>query len=61
VKIEQFVSDRMSYLVLRDGWCDIVVGMHGATKDISTDSKDSFCEELEQVIEQFVKYHMKFC
>jgi hypothetical protein len=46
--------------VLRARWCNIIVlNVHSPTEEKSDDSKDSFCEELEQVIDHFPKYHMK--
>jgi hypothetical protein len=51
----------MSYLVLRGGWCDIVLSVHAPNEDKSNDSKDSLCEELEQAFEHFPKYCVKFC
>jgi exonuclease III len=59
VKKVEFVSDRMSYIVLRDRWCNIIVlNVHAPTEQ-KNDSKDSFYEELEQVFNHFPKYHMK--
>jgi hypothetical protein len=33
--------------------------MHGPTEDKSDDTKDSFYKELEHVLNQFLKHHMK--
>ena len=33
--------------------------MHAQSEEKRYDSKDSFCEELEQVFNHFPKYHMK--
>jgi hypothetical protein len=33
--------------------------MHAPTEDESDDTKDSFYEELERVLDQFPKYQMK--
>jgi hypothetical protein len=56
----EFVSDRLSYIVLRGRWCDIVVlNVHGPTEDKTDDVKDSFYEELERVFDKFPNYHMK--
>ena len=54
----EFVNDRMSYIVLRGCWCN-VVNVHALSEEKSDDSKDSFCEELEQVFGHFPNYHMK--
>jgi hypothetical protein len=60
VKKVEFVSDRMSYIVLRGRWCNIIaLNAHAPTEDKNDDSKDSFCEELEQVFDYFRKYCMK--
>jgi hypothetical protein len=56
----EFVSDRMSYIILRGRPCDItVLNVHAPTEDKTDDMKDSFYEELEHVFEKFPKYHLK--
>ena len=60
VKRVEFVSDRMSYIVLRGRWCNIIVlNVHGPSEEKSDSSKDSFYEELQQVFDHFPKYHVK--
>ena len=61
VKRVEFVSDRVSYIVLRGCWCNIIIpNVHALTEEKSDDSKDSFYEELEQIFfYHFPKYHMK--
>jgi len=60
VKRIEFISDRVSYIVLRGRWCNVIVlNLHSATDEKSDYSKDSFYEELEQVFNHFPKYHMK--
>ena len=50
VKSVEFVSDRVSCIVLRGRWCNIIVlNVHAPSEEKSEDSKDSFYEELEQV------------
>jgi len=50
VKRLECVSVRMSYIVLRGRWCNIIVlNVHAPIEEKSDDSKDSFYEELEQV------------
>jgi len=45
----EFVSDRVSYTVLRGCWCNIIFfHMHVPSEAKSDDSKDSFYEKLEQ-------------
>ena len=51
-----FVRDRVSYIVLRGRWCNIVVlNVHAPSEEKSDESKDSFCEELEQVFGHYAK------
>ena len=51
VKRVEFVSDRMSYIVLRGCWGNIIVlNVHAPRQEKSDSSKDSFYEELEQVL-----------
>jgi exonuclease III len=60
VKRVEFVSDRMSYITLKGLWCGIIVlNVHAPTKDKDDDIKASFYEELEQVFDQFPRYHIK--
>jgi len=60
VKRVEFVSDRLSYIVLRGRWRNIiVVNVHAPSEERSDESKDSFYEELEQVFDHFPKYHTK--
>ena len=59
VKRVEFVSDRVSYIVLRGCWCSIFLNVHAPNEEKSDDSRDSFYEELEHVFEHFPKYHMK--
>ena len=60
VKKVEFISDRLSYLILRGRWYDIIViNAHAPTEDKDDLIKDSFYEELEQTLDQFPRYHMK--
>jgi hypothetical protein len=60
VKRVEFVNDRMSYIILRGCWFHIIVlNVHVPTEDKIDDKKDSFCEELEYIFDNFPKYHMK--
>jgi exonuclease III len=44
------VSDRMSYIILRGRWCNIiVVHVHSPCENTTDDIKDSFYEELGRV------------
>jgi len=55
-KREDFVSDRVSYIVLRGRWCNIiVVNVHAPSEEKS----DGLYEELEQIFGHLLKYHMK--
>jgi hypothetical protein len=43
----EFVSDRISYIILRGRWCHIIVlNVHEPTEDKADDVKVSFYEEL---------------
>jgi hypothetical protein len=60
IEMVQFASDRMSYIILKGRWCDIIVlNVHAPTEDKDDVTKDSFYEELEQLFDQFPRYHMK--
>ena len=50
----------MSYIILRGRWCNIVVlNVHAPSEEESDEAKDGFYEELEQVFDNFPKYHTK--
>jgi endonuclease/exonuclease/phosphatase family metal-dependent hydrolase len=50
----------MTYIILRDRWCHIIVlNVRAPTEDKTDDVKDSFYEELEHVFDKFPKYHIK--
>jgi hypothetical protein len=60
VRRVEFVSDRMSYIILRGCWCNIVVLIvHTPCEDKSDDVEDSFNEELDCVSHQFPRYDIK--
>jgi hypothetical protein len=45
----EFVSDSMSYVIVRVCWCTIIfLNVHAPSEEKSDDSKDSFYEELNQ-------------
>ena len=54
VKKVEFVSDRMTYIVVRGRWCNIIIlNVHAPREEKSNDSKRSFYEELGQVFLSF--------
>jgi hypothetical protein len=56
IKMAEFVTDRMSYIILRICWCHIIVlNVHAPTENKADDVKDSFYEELERVFHKFSK------
>jgi hypothetical protein len=57
----QFVSNRISHVVLRDRWCNIVLNVHEPSEKKCDDSKHSFHEELDKVFNHFPKNHIKLC
>jgi exonuclease III len=60
VKMVEFVNERILYITLKGCWCDIIVlNVHAPNEDKDDVIKDSFYEELEQVFDQFPRYHMK--
>ena len=60
VKTVEFVSDKISYIVLKGCWCNVIVlNVHAPSEEKSDKSKDSFYDLLEQVFDQFPKYHTK--
>ena len=59
VKIVAFISNRMSYIILRGCWCNIILNVHAPSEEKSDDSKGRFYEELEQVSNNFPKQHME--
>jgi hypothetical protein len=62
VKRVEFVGDRMSYIILRGRWCDIIfLNIHAPTEDKIDEVKDSFYNELERVFDKFPTYHMTNC
>ena len=60
VKRIEFVTDRLSCIVLRGHWCNIVLYVHKPSQEKSDDSKDSFYEDLEQVFIIFQSTILKF-
>jgi hypothetical protein len=53
VKRVEFVSDRMSYIILRGRWCHIIVlNVHAPAEDKTDEVKDRLLEDMECV---FVK------
>jgi hypothetical protein len=56
----EFVSDRMSYIILRGRSCNVIVlNVHAPCEDKGDDEKDSFYEELGRVFDQFPWYDTK--
>jgi hypothetical protein len=52
----QFISDRMSYIILRGRWCSIIVlNVHAPCEDKGNGVKDSFYEELGRVLISFLR------
>jgi hypothetical protein len=60
VRAVDFISERMSYKVLRGRWFNsIVLNVHAPIEEKSEDSKGSVYEILKQVFNRFPKYHIK--
>jgi hypothetical protein len=55
VRRAEFISDRMSYVILRGRWCNIIVlNVHAPCEDNGDDVKDSFYEELGRLLITFL-------
>jgi hypothetical protein len=60
VRRVEFFSDRMSYIILRGRWCNIIVlNVHAPCEDKGDNVKDSFCEERGRVFDQLPRSDMK--
>jgi hypothetical protein len=60
VKRVYFVSDKITYIIIRGRWCNIIVlNVHAPTEEKIDDIKDRFCKELEQVFDKFPKCYLK--
>jgi exonuclease III len=50
----------MSYITLTVRYSDVIIlNAHAPNEDKGDEMKDSFHEELERVLDQFLKYHKK--
>jgi hypothetical protein len=49
----------MSYITLRGLWCEIL-NVYAPTEDKTDDTKNSFYEELEPILDQFSMYTWEF-
>jgi hypothetical protein len=59
VRRVEFIGDRMSYTILRGRRCSmIVLNLHATREGKGDDVKDSFCEELGHVLDQFPRYNV---
>jgi len=60
VQTVEFVSNRMSHIVLRGRWCYIIVlNVYAPSEEKSDDSKGSSYNELEQAFDNFPKCRME--
>ena len=56
----QFVSDRLSYIILKGKLHDfVIVNVHGPIEDKDDKMKDEFYGELECVFDSLSRYNMK--
>jgi exonuclease III len=61
VRRVEFISDRMSYIIVRGRWCNfIVLNMHAPSEDKGDDVKDSFCEEVGRVFDRYENFVGRF-
>jgi hypothetical protein len=55
IRSVEFVSHRMSYIILRARWCNVIVlNVHTPCEDTRDDAKESFYEELGRVFDEFL-------
>jgi hypothetical protein len=60
VKKAEFLSDRISYIILKGRWFDITVGkFHTPTEDKIVYVKDSCYEELESIYDKFPEHEIE--
>jgi exonuclease III len=60
VRRVKFISDRMSYIILRGCLCNIIIlNVHASCEDKGYEVNDSFYEELGRVFDQFPRCNMK--
>jgi hypothetical protein len=60
VRRVEFISDRMSYIIFRGRWCNVIVlNVHAPCEDKEDVVKNSLYEELGRVFDQFPRYDMK--
>jgi hypothetical protein len=56
----EFIGNRMSYILLRNHWCNVIILNVQAPYEIKSDEvKDSFYEEVGCVFDQFPRYNSK--
>jgi hypothetical protein len=56
----EFISDRVSHIILRGHWCNIIVlNVNTPCEDKGDDVKDSFYHELGHVSDKFPMYNTK--
>jgi hypothetical protein len=55
----QFISDKLSYIILRCHWCNIILNVQAPCEDKGDDVKDSFYQEIGRVFDQFPRYDTK--
>jgi hypothetical protein len=56
----EFISNRMSYIILRGRWCNTIdLNVHAPCEHKADDVMDNFYEELGRVFNQFPRYDMK--
>jgi hypothetical protein len=60
VRRVEFISDRVSYTILRGRWCNIIVlNVHAPCEDKGDDEKDGLYEEIGCDFDQFPRYDTK--
>jgi hypothetical protein len=55
----EFITDRMSYIILKGPWFHIIQNGYAPAEDRIDYVNNSFYEELECIFDKFPKHHMK--
>jgi hypothetical protein len=58
VRRVEFISDRMSYIILRGHWCNVIVLNGHVACEGKSDVKDKLYEELGRVLDKFPRHDM---
>jgi len=58
----EYVSGRVLYVVLKGGWCSIIIlNLQTPIEDKSFNSKNSSCNELQQIFDYIPENCLRIC